>query len=161
MLNPASFLIKHIRTIFSSGMTPRKIALTICLGSVLGIMPLFWGTSLICLIFAHIFRLNQIAMQSVNYLAYPLQLALAFPFFKLGAWLIPGSSQFTVEMLPTLLQHPAASLTTLTVITLKAVYAWMLTALPAALLVYRLLLTSVARRATYLRKAPTSDQEGT
>lgn len=161
MLKPASFVIERFRQVFSSGMTPRKIVLTICLGSVLGIMPLFWGTSLICLVFAHIFRLNHMALQSVNYLAYPLQLALMFPFFRLGTWLIPGTAPLTVEMIPTLLQHPAASLSTLAVFALKAVYAWMLTALPIALIAYRILLPSCARMATRFRIDPLNTQEET
>jgi hypothetical protein len=41
-------------------------------------------TTLLCVGAAFAFRLNQPAMQLVNYLAYPLQLALLIPFIRLG-----------------------------------------------------------------------------
>lgn len=140
--------VKRLQSIMSSGMTPQKLALTLCLGSALGTMPLVWGTSLVCLLLAHLFRLNQIALQSVNYLLYPLQLALLVPFFKLGAWLFPWGPQVTPHMLAALLRSPGlSSCTLLGWITLKSLAAWLVTVLPAALLAYGILtLTAAGRR---------------
>ena len=84
-----SHVINRLPSALTGELTPRKCALTLCVGAALGVMPLLWGTSLLCILLAHFFRLNHGVLQSVNYLLYPLQLALLVPFFKLGVWLFP------------------------------------------------------------------------
>jgi len=129
------------------GLTPQKLALTVCIGSALGTMPLLWGTSIICIVIAHIFKLNHVALQSVNYLLYPVQLALLVPFFKLGAWLFPWGPPIPPHMFSTLLRNPGLfSLHTLGWITLKSLAAWLLTALPAAGLTYGMSLAAISRK---------------
>jgi uncharacterized protein (DUF2062 family) len=136
-LRIATPAVKRLQGVMTCGLTPQKLALTICIGTVLGIMPLVWGTTLICLLLGHVFRLNQLALQSLNYLLYPVQLALLVPFFKLGAWLFPWGPQIPQHMLTTLFHSPAlSSLNLIAWITLKSIAAWLVTALPAALLAY-------------------------
>lgn len=119
------------------GLTPEKLALTLCIGFALGIMPLLWGTTLICIMLAHFFRLNHAALQAVNYLLYPLQLALLVPFFKLGAWLLPWGPPVPQHMFSTLIRNPGlSSFNILGWITFKSLVAWLVTAFPAALLAY-------------------------
>jgi uncharacterized protein (DUF2062 family) len=133
-------VFKRVQTIMSCGLTPQKLALTLCLGTAFGIIPLVWGTSLICVIIAQVFRLNHIALQSVNYLLWPVHLALLIPFFKLGAWLFPWGPPVPPQILTTLAQSPGmSSLNILGWITLKALAAWMVTVLPVALLSYGIL----------------------
>jgi len=50
----------------------------------MGLMPLLWGTSLLCFMLAWIFGLNHILIQALNYLLYPVQLSLLWPFFYFG-----------------------------------------------------------------------------
>ena len=69
------------------GITPEKIALTIALGLVLGIFPILGSTTLLCGLAALWLRLNQPAIQLVNYFAYPLQLALIIPIYRAGEML--------------------------------------------------------------------------
>jgi len=76
------------------GLTPEKLALCVSLGAVIGIFPALGWTTLLCFGVAWALKLNQPAMQSVNYLVYPLQLALLIPFFRLG------ESLFGVPHLP-------------------------------------------------------------
>lgn len=128
------------------GLTPQKIALTLCIGTALGIMPLVWGTTLICFLLAYLFRLNHVALQSVNYLLYPVQLALLVPFFKLGAWLFPWGPPVPPSMLATMTRNPLSSLNILGWITLKSLAAWLVTVLPAALLAYGILRTAASRK---------------
>jgi uncharacterized protein (DUF2062 family) len=136
----AAPVVVRVRTIFSIGLTPQKLALTLCLGCALGIMPLLWGTSLICLLLAHVFRLNHVALQSVNYLLYPVQLALLLPFFKLGTWLFPWGPPLPERLFSALLHNPGLlSVNFLAWITLKSLAAWLVTVLPAALFVYGIL----------------------
>ena len=66
------------------GITPEKIALTIALGLVLGIFPILGSTTILCGLAAVLLRLNQPIIQLVNYFAYPLQLALIIPIYRLG-----------------------------------------------------------------------------
>ena len=120
----------------ASGLGPGKLALTLALGVTLGILPLLWGTTLLCVVAAFLFRLNQGAMQIINYLAYPLQFALLIPYYRLGGFLFPGDAG---PSLP-----PAASFSLLAdagTATLKAVGAWGLTAPAVALVVYAVSLT--------------------
>ncbi|OGU09603.1 MAG: hypothetical protein A2X82_07645 [Geobacteraceae bacterium GWC2_55_20] len=129
--------VKRLRYVMSCGLTPQKLALTLCMGAALGVMPLLWGTTLICIMLAHIFRLNHVALQSVNYLLYPLQLALLVPFFKLGSWLFPWGPQLPPHMLSSLIRSSGlSSLNVFGWITLKSLTAWFVTALPAAMLAY-------------------------
>jgi len=69
------------------GITPEKIALTIALGLVLGSFPILGSTTLLCGLAALWLRLNQPIIQLVNYVSYPLQLALLIPFYRAGEML--------------------------------------------------------------------------
>lgn len=73
------------------GITPERIALTIALGFVLGIFPILGSTTLLCGIAAVALRLNQPVIQLVNYLAYPLQIALLIPFYHAGTIAFGGT----------------------------------------------------------------------
>lgn len=66
------------------GITPRKIALTLALGGTLGIFPILGATTALCAIAGVWLRLNQPIIQLVNYLVYPLQIALLIPFYRAG-----------------------------------------------------------------------------
>jgi uncharacterized protein (DUF2062 family) len=54
------------------------------LGLVLAIFPILGTTTALCACAALAFRLNQPIIQLVNYAAYPLQLALLIPFYRVG-----------------------------------------------------------------------------
>jgi hypothetical protein len=126
---------QRLQVIMTCGLTPRKLALTLCIGVALGVMPLVWGTSLICFLLAHIFGLNHVALQSVNYLLYPAQLALLAPFFKLGTRLFPWGPQLPQHLFSSLLSNPGlSSLELLGWIMLKSLAAWLVTVFPAAVL---------------------------
>lgn len=69
------------------GITPRQVALTMAAGLVIGVFPVLGATTLLCALLGIALRLNQPIIQLVNYLAYPLQIALLFPFYRAGEWL--------------------------------------------------------------------------
>jgi hypothetical protein len=141
----ASPVKKRLRVITSCGLTPQKLALTFCIGFAFGVIPLVWGTSLICIMLAHVLRLNHIALQTVNYLLWPVHLALLFPFFKFGGWLFPWGPAVPPHIFASLIRNPGSSLHFLGLLTLKAVAAWMVTVLPSALLVYGILMATAAK----------------
>jgi hypothetical protein len=62
----------------------------------MGLMPLLWGTSLLCFILAWTFGLNHILIQTLNYLLYPVQLSLLQPFFYFGGNLF-GAPVFDIK----------------------------------------------------------------
>ena len=146
LLSPAK---KRLQGILSCGLTPQKLALTFCLGTAIGILPLVWGTTLICLLLAHVFRLNHVALQSVNYLLYPVQLALLAPFFKLGEWLFPWGPLMPPNMISSLIHdHSIPPLSVLGWITFKSLAAWLVTVLPVAVIAYGILWVVASKRVT-------------
>lgn len=69
------------------GVTPAKLAQSVAFGVVLGSLPVIGVTTSLCLLAATIFKLNHVAIQTVNYLVYPVQIALIIPFLRMGEWI--------------------------------------------------------------------------
>jgi hypothetical protein len=135
----SSPVVSRLRVVISAGLTPQKLAQTLCIGCALGILPLLWGTTLICLLVAHVLKLNHVVLQTLNYLFYPLQLVLLVPFFKLGTWLFPWRPPLPSQLLATLMQNPLTSLHLLGWITFKSLAAWLITVVPVLMLGYPVL----------------------
>jgi uncharacterized protein (DUF2062 family) len=72
----------------TQGVTPEKIALTLALGSVLGLFPILGATTALCGAAGVAWRLNQPIIQLVNYLLTPLHLVLLIPFYRAGEYLL-------------------------------------------------------------------------
>jgi len=77
-------LILPLTDLLRQGITPEKIALSLAIGICLGVFPVLGSTTALCALAAIVFRLNLPAIQLVNYLVYPLQLALIIPFIRFG-----------------------------------------------------------------------------
>jgi uncharacterized protein (DUF2062 family) len=77
-------LIRPILDLLRQGVAPEKLALSISLGIALGVFPALGTTTALCAVAALVLGLNLPAIQIVNYFAYPLQIALVVPFFRLG-----------------------------------------------------------------------------
>lgn len=127
-------------TLLNSGLTPHKLALTVALGVSLGILPVLWGTTLLCAGAACVLGLNQGCIQIVNYLSYPLQLALLAPFYRLGGRLFPQAAA------PGGGTGTAHYLGQLGGATIRAMTAWLIVAPGLALLLYVVLLPLFKRR---------------
>src|SRR5689334_8714201 len=80
-------LPRRIIELLRQGVTPEKLALSLALGVVLGLFPVLGTTTALCAIAALALRLNFPAIQLVNYIVYPAQIALLIPFFRLGEWI--------------------------------------------------------------------------
>lgn len=76
-------LLKQLK----QGVSPPKLAQSVAFGMVLGTLPVVGATTSLCLIAATIFKLNHVAIQTINYVAYPIQFALLIPYFRLGEWI--------------------------------------------------------------------------
>ena len=77
MLRP---LLRQLR----GGVTPRRLAWSLALGLVLGINPSVGITTLLVVLLAWMFGLDQIASQIGVHAATPLHLLLFLPFIQLG-----------------------------------------------------------------------------
>jgi hypothetical protein len=82
-------------------MSPEAVASVIALGVVFGVFPAPVCPTLFCALAALLLRLNPAPIQLVNYLVYPLQIALAAPFVSLGSWLFRTPAAHAAA-------HPAA-----------------------------------------------------
>ncbi|WP_016752355.1 DUF2062 domain-containing protein [Leptospira kirschneri] len=78
-------IIEVLKKELKSGITPEKISLSIVVGAGMGVFPLIGTTMALCGILGVLFRLNPVAIQLANYLVYPLQIILIFPFLKTGS----------------------------------------------------------------------------
>jgi hypothetical protein len=150
-----------IRNNLTRGISPRKLALTIVLGIIVGILPTVWGSTLVCAILAFFLGLNQAVIQAANYLVYPLQIALFLPFHHLGARIFPWGTALSIEaLLKGFRQDFAGYITLILLATLKAVTAWLITAPALAVLLYLILLTIFTRMVTVQSGSRHSTEDG-
>ena len=77
-------IILSLSKLLKQGLSISKLALVIALGMTLSIFPILGTTTLLCTLVALSFRLNLPAIQIANYVSFPLQIILFFPFLKLG-----------------------------------------------------------------------------
>lgn len=81
-------LVDPVIELLRQGVTPEKLALSLAFGLGIGIFPVLGVSTVLCTVIAIVFRLNLPAIQLVNYLASPLQLALIIPFVRVGEHLL-------------------------------------------------------------------------
>jgi uncharacterized protein (DUF2062 family) len=81
-------VVDPLLELLRQGVTPEKIALSLAFGVGIGIFPVLGVSTVLCTVVAIVFRLNLPAIQLVNYLASPLQLALIIPFVRVGEHLL-------------------------------------------------------------------------
>ena len=142
-------LVRPIVDLLTQGITPEKIALSIAFGLVLGVFPALGWTTLLCLVVALWLKLNVPAMQLVNYLAYPLQLALLVPFLRAGEVLFgaPKLSISASQILAMVKANVWHAIAALWVATMHAIVVWALVAPVAVWVLYRVLAPAVRRLA--------------
>ena len=123
-------LTKPIRKLLLQGTSPGKIALCFACGVTLAVFPVIGATTLLCTVVAMSLGLNLPAIQAVNYLAAPPQLALLPPLMRMGDFLFgaPQPPLSAEEVLTMIRQHPGSAVTALGISTLHAVVAWLLLA---------------------------------
>ena len=124
------------------GITPHKLALTVALGVMVGLMPLFGLATLICTLLGWRFRLNIPALLLICYLAAPLHLLLYLPFIKAGIYIF-GADEFklTIDEIINLFRADwLVAIEKLWLANLLGVAAWLLFSIPIVGLVYLVML---------------------
>jgi uncharacterized protein (DUF2062 family) len=137
------------------GLTPEKLSFTIALGITLGVIPVLGSTVLLCTLAAFAFGLNMAAIQLVNWLVYPFQLALLIPFYRIGGWIFrtPPSELSVVHIVALIRTNLFHAIATLWTVTIHAVVAWLLLGSIATGLLYLLLVPVLCGMRNQLRPA--------
>jgi uncharacterized protein (DUF2062 family) len=134
ILEPLLALLRH-------GMSPRRLALCVALGVVIGNIPILGVSTLICAAIALVFRLNLPAIQIVQAAMAPSQILLIIPFVRLGEWILraPPQPVSIKEGLALMAQGVGHAIVTLWSSLLHAGLAWTLVAPFAVFLFYKVL----------------------
>jgi uncharacterized protein (DUF2062 family) len=149
--------IKRNATVWlRQGISPPRLALTLALGFAIGCIPVVGIPTVLCAALALALRLNLPAIQAANYAAMPLQLILILPFVRLGGWLFASAPRQALSPHTLLHLSPAAVLAQMGGFAGQALFAWLLLAAPAVVLI-TLTLTPMLRRIPALAAAETSD----
>ena len=123
------------------GVTPEKLALSLSLGTAIGLIPIVGVSTALCALLAVFLRLNMPAIQLVNYLLTPLQLILIIPLLRLGE-LLANALRFpvTLDSALALLSHGVINaVQVLAIAIVHATLAWIVLAPLVALVLYYLL----------------------
>jgi len=75
-------------SLLAQGLSPERLALSLAAGFALGLFPILGATTVLCVAAGFVFRMNHVALQLANHLAYPLQLPLILAFVRLGERLV-------------------------------------------------------------------------
>jgi uncharacterized protein (DUF2062 family) len=137
------------------GISPERLALTLALGFAIGCLPVIGIPTALCLLVALGLRLNVPAIQAANYAAMPVQVALIFPFVRLGGWMFASGAH---QPLQTGILHasPLKVVWASGSIAGQALAAWLVMAIPTVVLM-TLVLTALLRRVPVLAAAQAGD----
>lgn len=117
-------IMKQLR----QGVSPEKLAQSVAFGMVLGTLPVIGVTTSLCVLAAAIFKLNHVAIQTINYVAYPIQFALLIPYYRIGEWIF-GATPIELDI-PFILQEFSvdfmAALKKYALSALMGAFAWLL-----------------------------------
>jgi uncharacterized protein (DUF2062 family) len=131
-------IVHPLGELLKQGLTPRRIAVTMSLGIVIGLFPIPGSTTFLCTGAALLLHLNLPAIQLFNWLVFPLQLVLVFPFILMGNYLF-GREPITLtapqvtELFKTDFWYAVQSLGG---IVIHAALVWFLFAVPVCIILY-------------------------
>jgi uncharacterized protein (DUF2062 family) len=134
-------IIRPVADLLRQGISHEKIAMSIAVGTVLGIFPILGATTMLCALAALILRLNLPAIQMVNFIVYPLQLFLLLPFLKVGGWLFGDQrfSQIGNEIIDLIRNDFWGSFGMLWDLTIYAVVLWLIISPMVMITLYKVL----------------------
>ena len=117
------------------GLSGDSIAIIMAVGFVLGTFPMYGVPTVFCLLAALALRLNAPALQLVNQICSPLQLALLVPFARLGERILGSPATASASILSRMGE-----------LTLQAIAGWACISVPLGVLLYFLLSCTLRRR---------------
>jgi uncharacterized protein (DUF2062 family) len=75
--------IRPLVNLLKQGMDPSRLSLALTSGAIIGVFPILGIATVVCGGVAAFFHLNHPAIQLANYVVFPMQLVLFFPFLTL------------------------------------------------------------------------------
>jgi len=124
-------------------LSAENLALILAVGLVLGTFPVYGCPTLLCVLASVVLRVNFPALQVVNQLCLPLQIAMLVPLARLGSRIIAPSSGFATTI--------AGRLGTAA---LQAVVGWFCVCIPLGLALYVMLTYILRRNGNQWRRLP-------
>ncbi|MBC8283762.1 MAG: DUF2062 domain-containing protein [Nitrospinae bacterium] len=77
-------VVLPLTTLLKQGVDPSRLSLALTSGIIIGVFPILGIATIACTAVAAFYRLNLPAIQLANYLAFPMQIILFFPFLYVG-----------------------------------------------------------------------------
>lgn len=141
-------ILDPLLALLKQGMEPKRLALCVAIGIVIGNIPILGVSSILCTLIALLFRLNLPAIQIVQWAMAPTQVLLIIPFVRLGEWLLraPHQALSIKAGLALIAQGAGHAILVLWDAIIHAGFAWLLIAPFVAFLLYKIL-TRVFERA--------------
>jgi uncharacterized protein (DUF2062 family) len=145
------YFIEPLRLLLRQGMAPRRLALCLAIGIVVGNIPILGTSTVLCTLIALACRLNLPAIQLAQAAMAPTQLLLIIPFVRLGEGLLhaPPAPLSISAGLALIAAGPGRAVMTLWGAIVHAAVAFALVAPFAIAILYRVL-TPVLERAARL-----------
>lgn len=149
-------MMKRVQTFLQDqlrqGTSPQALALTIAVGAAIAVFPTLGATTLLCFLAGVVLKLNQPALQVINYALAPLQLLLIPFFLKLGAWIcrVPAVSVNPQTMIAEFWASPGKFLADYGWAGLQAILAWIVVA-PFIVLITRFVMKYLIDKAQKIR----------
>ncbi|MBC5991534.1 DUF2062 domain-containing protein [Pontibacter cellulosilyticus] len=140
-------IIQPVANLLKQGMTPHKLAVTVAMGTVVGVVPAIGITTVMGTALAARFRLNIAATVLISYLMQPLQIILIIPFARLGIFIF-GLQELRFSLNEITAMFKEDWLNALNLIwkaNLAAVASWALLAVPVGFVLYLLVLPLLIR----------------
>jgi uncharacterized protein (DUF2062 family) len=134
-------IVLPLLALLRRGISPRRLALSVALGVVIGNIPILGVSTIICAAIALVFRLNLAAIQIAQAAVAPSQILLIIPFIRLGEWMlrVPRQPVSIKAALALMAQGVGHAVVVLGDSLLHAGLAWAAVAPAAVLLVYGIL----------------------
>ena len=155
-------VLRPLLRLLRGGVTPRRLAWSLALGMAIGINPSVGLTTLIVILLAWVFGLNQVASQIGTHVVAPLHILLLVPFIQAGVYLFRTRRlPLTRKQLEHLSHHPLRMLHSIWQWEWHALVVWAVIAAIAtplmAIYLRRALVLLMRRHSALLRSRPAVD----
>ena len=86
------------------GSSPIELSQAVAIGTLTGIFPIIGLSTVVCLGFGRLFKLNLPIMVAVSYLMLPVQIVMVYMFVQIGTLLLPLSYPMDYAFFKTLME---------------------------------------------------------
>ncbi len=139
--------IEPLKKTIKEGISIERLSVSLTLGVMVGLIPLYGVTTLIVGFIALSLRLNFIAMQVAHYIVHPIQIALLVPFLKLGDTMVKDAGvSFSFQQYIALFKVDFwGTLREFWLINLSAIGIWFILSIPLSFGLYFLLIRAIRK----------------